>query len=201
MIIKPESNIYKVLSGKYEGKLCVIRGKEKNRSVGIMFMDLSNPMQLVYIRKGRLAKLETPGWPEINRGVSYGLREYFRHHKGAGVNMLRTTDIAQPQALRAQDEIANGEKVLENPRIGCNSSVLIKLSNYNWVEVAPRLPIALRGNVNFKFPIELSENDKLTTGCNVIRNSISLTDVGWVRIFLDKNTCLDVPACIPLALE
>ena len=77
--------------------------------------------------------------------IPYGYEEYLSR-KGDGSNLLRTTRIAQPLALRRGDILANGDRVLATPQNGFNGSVWVLLSggrNGHWIKMAPRLPIAL----------------------------------------------------------
>ena len=75
----------------------------------------------------------------------YGYEEY-RKQKGNGSNLLRTNRVAQPRALRKEDTLANGDRVLATPRGGYNGSVWVLLSgglHGHWVEMPARIPIAL----------------------------------------------------------
>jgi len=74
------------------------------------------------------------------------------------------------------------------------------LDRTGWVELAPRLPIALKGNKNHRLSVELRVNDRLATGCLIVKNSAP-SIVNWIDIFLDRESCrIEVPSCIPLAL-
>lgn len=200
-IISPFSIVYSVISGENKGRVCVIRNLKGyiNEYVGVIFID-NNDDQLVPIKKAELAQLEIPGWPQTIHGCSYGLKEHFKTHSGDGTNMLRTSNIAQPMALRTKDILSTGEIVVEDPRGGYNSSSLIHLDKTGWVELAPRLPIALAGNKRFRLPGGLTKNDRLSTGCLIVKAPISF-EVNWTDIFLDRDDCcISVPSCIPLAL-
>jgi len=200
-IVSPSSIIYLVIRGEKKGRICVVRETENNNNVyiGVIFVDCGDD-RIMVMRKGDLAQLETPGWPEKIHERPYGLKEYFEIHKGDGTNMLRTATIVQPRALKTGDVIATGEKVVEEQRMGHNSSSLVRLEKTGWVELAPRLPIALQGNKKFRLPYDLVWNDNLATGCLVVSPPTSFK-VNWINIFLDRKNCLiEVPSCIPLAL-
>ncbi len=92
-----------------------------------------------------LAGKELPGLKLRRWSASYGFKEHVRRY-GSGDNMLRTTRLAQPCALRVGDILATGDKVLSPPREGGNGSVLLHLTggfNGHWVGVPARIPIAL----------------------------------------------------------
>ncbi|OGM94267.1 hypothetical protein A2524_01175 [Candidatus Wolfebacteria bacterium RIFOXYD12_FULL_48_21] len=200
-IIKPESRAFRIVSGEHKGKRCVIRVDKAGDHVGIVFAD-GKSNTAILVRVGRLAELETPGWPDENHERSYGLREYCERKKSNGSNMLYTPTISQPRALMPGDILTgSGEVVVEAPRRGFNSSVLIRLDKTGWVELAPRLPIALHSNKRFRFPDELAEGNKLATGCLIIGKPYS-PKVNWTTICLDWEGCeIEVPSCIPLALR
>ncbi|OGM93195.1 hypothetical protein A2333_00430 [Candidatus Wolfebacteria bacterium RIFOXYB2_FULL_49_7] len=200
-IIRPDSKVFRIISGEHKGKHCVIRTNKACDHVGIVFAD-SKSNTMILMRAGRLAELETPGWPDEIHERSYDLREYYERQKSNGSSMLRTPTISQPRALMPGDILTgSGEIVVEAPRRGFNSSVLIRLDKTGWVELAPRLPIALRSNKRSKFPNELTEGNVLATGCLIIGKSYS-PEVNWTTICLDREGCeIDVPSCIPLALE
>jgi hypothetical protein len=200
-IINPLSVVYLVISGEHKGRSCVIRSESNNKKLtGVIFND-SDGNRMAVIQKGRLAQLEIPGWPEKIHERSYDLREYRRGQQGNGTNMLRTTNLAQPWTLKPNDVLATGDTVVEIPRRGFNSSTLIRLDQIGWIELAPRLPIALWGNKKFRLPMDLRKNDKLATGCLIAEKSAS-EEVNWTTIFLDRKSCsIEVPSCVPLALS
>jgi hypothetical protein len=201
-IIRPESIIYRIIAGKYEGRTCVIysEGAQVTDLAKIIFND-GNHNEFGTIKKGELAALDVPGWPNEMRIIPYGLRQYLEKEKGNGSNSLRTEYVAQPFALKQGDVLATGEVVIEHPRRGYNSSALIHLDKSGWVELAPRLPIALAGNKKFKLPVELSVKNKLITGCRIAERSFSLK-ANWTKVFLnERNCCIETPSCIPLALK
>ena len=75
----------------------------------------------------------------------YGASEYL-HNKGNGTNAFRAPRFAQPNVLKANDILANGDMVLSEPREGGNGSVLLHLTGGlkgHWVGVPARIPIAL----------------------------------------------------------
>ena len=200
-IISPLSVVHLVISGKHKGKSCVIRSESDNKKlIGVIF-DGSDGNKVVAIQKGRLVQLEIPGWPEKIHEESYSLQEYRRRQRGNGTNMLRTTNLAQPWTLKPNDVLATGDIVVEIPRRGFNSSILIRLDQIGWIELAPRLPIALWSNKKFRLPMDLRKNDKLATGCLIVKKSAS-EEVNWTTIFLDRKSCsIEVPSCVPLALS
>jgi len=153
-----------------------------------------------------LSKISPPGWAltekEYERRCSncYGLTVWFLEEAGSGSNLLRTDDLAQPRALRIGDQLAYGE-IVEKIRVGYNDSVIILLNRSGWVELAPRLPIALFGNKDFCLPPYLNKSDVLATGCRIAKSSTGFeTKRGWAEIYLDRNCCISVPSCIPLAI-
>jgi hypothetical protein len=85
-------------------------------------------------------------------GNTLSLEEYAKR-KGSGENHLRTDRLAQPAALVAGDILADGSRVLSEPREGGNGAVLIHLTGGfggAWISVPSRIPIAL-----------LTESDKV----------------------------------------
>ena len=92
-----------------------------------------------------LAGKELPGLKLRRRSSPYGFEEHVRRY-GSGDNMLRTTRLAQPCALKVGDILATGDKVLSPPREGGNGRVLLHLTggfNGHWVGVPARIPVAL----------------------------------------------------------
>lgn len=200
-IINSFSKIYLVIIGEHTGRTCVIHEFKENLDgfSQIIFAD-NDKDEFMFIETGSLAQLKTPGWPAKIYHPPYGIKEHFEKHSGAGTNMLRTESIAQPRALKKNDTLATREIVIETPRRGFNSSCLIHLSRVGWVELPPRLPIALLGNKNYRFPIELRKNEKLVTGCSIVKTP-NASRLNWVNISLDReNCCIEVPSCIPLVL-
>jgi hypothetical protein len=102
----------------------------------------SGDVGLAFIRD----KDAPPGWPLHRNGSRvYGFEEHLSR-LGSGENLLRTSRIAQPKALLVDDVLATGDRVLSTPRQGCNGSILVHLTggfDGHWIEMAPRLPIAL----------------------------------------------------------
>lgn len=200
--IDTRSTIYRILSGEHMGRLCSIYGEDDPSSeiITVVFTDFDcNKTEVV--RKSHLSKLKNPGWTyDRSHPKPYGLDAYMNIHKGNGSNMLKTPSAAQPRALRKGDRLASGETVTEKIRMGYNSSVLVHLSKSGWVELASRLPIALKGNKSFKMPFEVNKRDVLLTGCAVSKDPDS-KDAGWTNIYLDKQHLnIKTPSCVPLAL-
>ena len=195
------SEIFLIVSGKYKGKKCVVRElSEPYDTVGVIFED-GNGFDIVPVERGVLVKLETPGWAHENHPLFYDLETYLKKHRGDGSNSLRTLDSSQPRVLKNGDVLATDNMVLEMPRTGFNSSALIHINEIGWVELAPRLPIALKGNKKFKLPIELRKEDILITGCVIAAEPFS-EEIGRTTICLDTKNCqITVPSCIPLALK
>jgi hypothetical protein len=201
-VVRPFSTAYHVVSGEHKGKKCTIWDSFGNDALTeVIFSD--EPNKVVVILKGTLSQLDVPGWEE----KVYGDREYYdllayqAVHKGDGTNLLRMPNFAQPRALKVGDMLASGEFVTETGRRGYNGVILIRLDMSGWVELAPRLPIAIGCNGKLQLPAELHKGDKLATGCLVVKDSIS-HEINWTDIYLDREDCvIDVPSCIPLALE
>jgi hypothetical protein len=199
-IVGEASVIYKIIFGEHQGRTCVLRIASGAKGlVGVVFDDVKTNKEIVYMELGVLSPLETPGWPDQEAyRQPYGLAEHAREF-GNGTNLLRTTDIAQPRALKPCDILASKEMVAQPLRSGYNSSCLVCLDKSGWVELAPRLPLALLGNKKYKFPAQFERGDKLATGCEV--KGCSISQIGWVSIYLDKEHCeIETPACVPLAL-
>lgn len=197
-IIKPYSVIYLIVSGVHKGRTCVLR--ERNGGCFNVYFAETKTEETALIRPGELAELEVPGWPEMHCYRPYSLLEHFESQKGTGSNMLRTRGMAQPRALLPNDRLATGQYVVDTPRMGFNSSSLVRLDTTGWIELAPRLPIALEGNERYKVPIELTTEDTLATGCRVVEIPYAIK-ASWVMVTLDQKDCkIEVPACVPLAL-
>ncbi len=197
-IIRPESNVYIILSGHCKGQKCSIPSHEVNRfnQIRVFLNETDSP---IFIDKGKLALLSTPGWLETTFNKPYSLKEY-TIHKGDGINMLRDNLVAQPRALEKGDVLATGETVFKETRVGFNSSVLVHLDKSGWIELAPRFPIALFGNNNFRLPINLVKGDKLATGEFIFKNPYS-SKICWINICFDKSEYeFQIPSCVPLAL-
>jgi hypothetical protein len=78
-------------------------------------------------------------------GPALNLGEFARK-KGLGENRLRTNRLAQPGALKKGDILADGSRILSEPREGGNGSVLIHItSGFDgaWMSIPARIPIAL----------------------------------------------------------
>jgi hypothetical protein len=198
-IVEGNSVIYKIIFGEHQGRSCVPRVfKEVKGMVGVAFNDVKTD-EIIFVKPEVLSPLETPGWlAQENHQKSYGFAEFARE-KNNGSNLLRTDDIAQPRTLKPCDILASKEIVTQPSRSGYNSSCLVCLDKTGWVELAPRLPLALLGNKNYKFPAQLEWWDELATGCIV--KGWSISQIGWVSVCLDEEHCeIKIPACIPLAL-
>lgn len=86
-----------------------------------------------------------PGHKLVTYGSPYGFEKHVEEY-GNGQNLLRTSRLAQPSALRAGDILATGDRVLSAPRGGFNGSVWLHLTgglDGHWIEVPSRIPIAL----------------------------------------------------------
>jgi|WetSurMetagenome_2_1015567.scaffolds.fasta_scaffold96038_4 hypothetical protein len=197
-IVSEESRIYKIISGPFKGKNCVIFNP--NIRDGMILIVLDDEGQKVeLVNAGQLAQLELPGWESESSLITYGLDDWFARGKGSGSNLLRTLDISQPQVLKMGDVLATEEIVNLPHRRGFNSSCLVHLNLTGWVELAGRLPLALKGNMKYRLPAELKDGDRLVTGCAVVSKPVS--DVNWTYVCLDNVSCqIEVPNCIPLAL-
>jgi len=200
-IIRKDSIIYRVVSGTHKGKDCVIRAQspeDRPDFIGIIFTSKGeNLREIVYVRIGALAALETPGWEDAFPYVKPCCLE--NHGRiGDWSNGLRDAFVSQPSVVRKGDVLASGETIVEAPRRGHNSSVLIHLNETGWVEVASRLPLALKGNRKFRFPISLRMGDRLVTVCLVVKQPTS-SEVNWTDVCLNGH-CIEIPSCLPLAL-
>jgi hypothetical protein len=200
-IIRSDSRVYKIVSGTHKGKKCVIRGSGRHSDplkISVLFAD-SRAEDVIFINRGMLAELETPGW-EYNfpHESPCSATDY---EEKSGINWrIRDIHISQPSVLKIGDVLLTNEEVVTNPRMGCNSTVLVRLSETGWVELASRLPLALKGNQKSKLPIELFEGDRLATGCLVASNPKPI-NINWVSVCLNRESCdIDIPSCIPLAL-
>jgi hypothetical protein len=199
-IIHPESIVYLVVSGQHKGITGVIRTAREDGKIGIINVNGWDKNKILFVRRGELAQIELPGW-EDNFPHAYPCTLKQKLERNRIGDSIRDMQIVQPAVLRVGDMLAAGEFVSELPRRGFNSMILIHLNKTGWVELAPRLPLALYGNKNFKMPVELVKNDKLATGCLIVKNSES-TKTNWTNIYLDRESCcIDVPSCIPLALS
>ena len=200
-IVRDTSVNYKVLFGKYAGKVCLILEKDPgpNKPILVTFID-SVKEERTSIPRGYLSRLALPGWSDDRSDSSYGLAQHFLKKNGSGSNLLfQENCFAQPRALKVGQVLASGEYITRLSRMGRNSSALICLSGSGWVEMAPRLPIALKGNCHFSFPIQLMKGERLVTNCLVMKNS-ECQQTNWVNIFLENDACIDTPSCLPLAL-
>jgi hypothetical protein len=201
-VIEPVNLVYRVLFGKNKGRICVIRGGDDAKgNVTVVFIDKEDERNtLVSVKKETLSQMDIPGWPRDYGTMSYGFAGYVRN-KNNGTNMLRTMTIAQPQTLKPGDNLATGEIVTGELRAGYNDTPLINLSMSGWVELAPRFAVALKGSISFRLPPELVEGDRLATGCLIFKNP-TFPGINWTTLYLDSEDCaINVPSCIPLALE
>ncbi|NTW26784.1 MAG: hypothetical protein HGA36_00445 [Candidatus Moranbacteria bacterium] len=208
-IVNDSSICYLVNQGKHAGRICnVIKYFFANTnldSVAHVIFDDTDCNKTGTIMAKDLTAINPPGWPLTEKDYNqrqasiYGLKQWLEKEKGTGSNLLRTAKFAQPMALKIGDRLTTTE-VVEKIRRGYNDSVLIQLTNSNWVELAPRLPIALYGNENSLLPLQLVEKDELITGCLVVKSPTS-AKTNWTNIYLDRHDCcIEVPFCIPLAL-
>jgi hypothetical protein len=201
--VRKLSVLHRITGGKYKGRICNVRdyfyaGMSLTRVAQVVFADY-DMNDFVTVRVEHLEETEKPGWEDSFEYLEpCKLLEYFK--KSNLSHVIRDVHVSQPRAIQAGDVLATGEVVLENPRRGYNSSVLINLDKSGWVELAPRLPIALKCNTNFSLPAQLKQNDMLATGCLLIKNA-GQNEEKWTNIFLDQKYCrIEVPVCIPLAL-
>lgn len=198
-IINRGSTMYAVISGEHKGKKCVVRSLGDGGLVGVIDVDGPDGNKILFVKRGELAQLELPGWADTFADVHPCKLEAYLERDRIG-DAIRDTFISQPVLLAMGDNLATGEIVVEAPRRGFNSTILIHLDKTGWVELAYRLPIALKGNDNFKLPVELTENDRLATNCLIVKSPYS-TKTNWTNIYLNRESCcIDVPSCIPLAL-
>lgn len=200
-IVRSYSLIYLVLSGQYVGRKCVIHDPNfvSSKSVQVIFTGRERD-EFASVDIGCLALLDLPGWSGKIYHRPYGLKEHLESKSGSGENMLRTPYVVQPWALNLYDILATGEIVIGHQRRGYNSSCLVHLSRTGWVELEPRLPIALAQNEKYCPPIELRKGQYLITGDIIARDPDS-TELNWVNIYLERPDCrIEVPSCIPLAL-
>lgn len=127
----------------------------------------------------------------IGHSCPYGFDEHLIEW-GSGTNLLRTDRFAQPTALKSGDILASGHEIAQ-PCRGYNSSVVIPMviqhpyhpMAHEWMNTAPRLPVALYlpGESQFDIedvvggklrtnrwaqPLALREDDLLPTGDRVI---------------------------------
>ena len=211
--VNKRSIYYRIIGGRHRGMFCAVldwkvlpnglmsRMKVARGKTRIAFL---NPKigggQIIFEKVKYLLQRELPGWDDRvpDNGVDF---ETFLEEHGNGSNRLRTKFVAQPHTLRQGDFLATGTRIIAGQRLGVNSSILLKLSKFGWVELASRLPIALSGSKNktYKMPIDLRKGDILATTCKTDRPSDKLSDE-WTKIHID-NTSILVPSCVPIALK
>jgi hypothetical protein len=212
--IKDESILYLINIGKDKGKTCRIlqylfKNMKAEEAVALIaFVDPGSDETETIMAKD-LIPIDPPGWPltekEYQRRCAsvYGLEEWLAKERRTGSNLIRTGRFTQPQALRIGDVLATGETV-EKIRRGYDDSVILKLDRSGWVEVPPRLPVALLRNEKSLLPIRLAEKDELVTGCVIFQNSTTIESKSLINVYLDCRDCsncsVEVAACIPLAL-
>lgn len=196
-VVRKLSVLYVVTTGRYKGKVCNIH-KDNFRSRKLALIAIE-PDSLVVVKKKNLAQLNKPGWFDDFPYITTCTLQEDRKNNSIHC-AIRDAHVVQPRAMQMGDVLASGEVVTKKIRRGYNSSVLIHLSKTGWVELAPRLPIALQGNSNFKLASEVRQDDRLATGCCVIEGPAS-TEANWSNVYLNRvGCCIDTPACIPLAL-
>lgn len=110
--------------------------------------------------------------------------EYFGYrgidNNGAGTidsnaNIERGNDFAQPMALKKNDVLANGQKLINDPR-NTNDGVSIIFKNNNKRYIPVRLPLQLgRSARNGVLPQDLQVGDILQTGCVVLAEPTETT--------------------------
>ncbi|NQT49735.1 hypothetical protein HQ571_03525 [Candidatus Kuenenbacteria bacterium] len=197
------SKMYMVVAGENKGRLCVLRDYielDDSEMVNVIFVDNDNGKDdFVLVKRGFLSEVEIPGWEySFPHARPCLLGEFLK--KDRMQFKIRDVHVVQPPVVRKWDVLATDERIVEPPRRGYNSIVLLRLSSAGWIEIAPRLPIALKGNQKYKLPIELAAGDKLATGCVVFKKPES-TKVNITDVCLNHGgSCLSVPSCIPLAL-
>lgn len=199
-IITNESKTYKIISGEFLGEICVIRrDADKKGNFGVILFSDKTGNKLVSVNRFQLIEHDVPGWPgKFYNNSPCGLVEFLK--RDSMYCTLRDSLVSQPSAIKKGEILASGEVVTEEPRLGYNSGVLIKLSYSEWIELAPRLPIALAGNPKFRYPYDLEVSEKLATQCEIVKKA-DMTKVDWVNIYLNKKSCcIRVPVCTPLAL-
>lgn len=198
-IVEKNSEIYVVVFGQHAGKLCTVWNDPLKDTLAEVIFCSEDPKRIVTIEKTNLCKTKFVGWVSPDTTESFTLGEYLSSYQGTGHTLVNMPDMAHPQTLRPNDILATGEKIVEVPRRGCNSSILVCLERIGWVEVAPRFIFALEGNKKFKLPGTLKIGDTLVTGCTVEDDSVC-TKIGWVCIYVDGCE-FKIPSCIPLALS
>jgi hypothetical protein len=203
-IISEKSVLHLVTAGKHKGRICNIReyifaDTDLNHATIVVFTDY-DCNDFVTIPLKHLDEIVIPGWEDdFPYTIQCKLHEYLESE--CGYCMIRDETVAQPVTLKEGDVLATGEVVMERPRRGFNSSILIHLSQNGWVELAARFPIALQGNTKFGVPNELKQNERLATGCLLVKNPEKTEKENWMKIFLDlDDCCINIPFCIPLAL-
>lgn len=203
-IIRQQSKVFLVVSGEYRDMRCVVRSVGPGDKVGVIDIEGPDGNKIVFVNRGELAQIYTPGFPYDSLRENYHMPcsvvEYAERSNLEYAIRDEQLLVAQSRMLRGGDSLATRDFVTKSPRRGFNDTVLVCLEQIGWIELASRLPIALLGNTNFKLPIELIENDCLATGCLVVKKSQS-TVINFTNIYLDRlDCCIDVPSCVPLAL-
>lgn len=204
-MVRLESLIYRIISWEHAWRPCVIRnihGKwESENEVGIYFADTEKE-EFIFVDKNLLEQIEIPWW-KMDKEHYYRPTETLEKYLarwGWYPNRIRDKYISHPEVIKKWDTLANWEFVLEDPRFWFNSSILLRLSTSWWVELAPRLPIALCWNTNYKLAQDLAVWDVLATWCRVVEWPF-LWEPYFVYVALDKKTTkIDIPYCVPIAL-
>ena len=102
--VKPESLMYRVISGDNEGRLGLLDMNEsshKGGNVRILFDDLNLP-RTAFEPRDNISVCENPGWEYEPETVPYGYQEHLERY-GTGVNLLRTERCAQPWTVKVGD--------------------------------------------------------------------------------------------------
>lgn len=190
-IIHLESKRYEVISGEFEGRKCTIFDPLSSGGITVL-LEGGNPKRKILIEKENLSLLDVPGWDA-----------YYQNLEGEGKNpwFFRSELFSQPRKLKKGDMLADGKCVIREPRMGYNGSALICLDDPGWIELAPRFPVALAGNQNYKYPAGLVAANVLATKSYVIKSFQEDGEKDWVSVYLDwKDCCFEIPHCVPLAL-
>lgn len=213
-----ESIYYRIINGKNYGKMCAIL-EYNNASTGlegikvvrgeahvVLMQDIrTKKEEIVWEKIENLIPREIPGWDDRIPDNPVCLEKYLEDKVPGIRNCLRTETVAQPRVIVQGDFLATSKRVMAGQRWGCNSTILLKLSEFGWVELAGRLPIAMFGTqkTGFRMPIDLCKGDVLATNCEVLEDP-KARGREWVDVLLTggfKGALIDIPSCVPIALK
>lgn len=199
-IISEQNVLHLITAGEHAGKICNILEYYLEDMTAIVIFTGKDHGKTANIPFKCLSETPVPGFEDdFPFTIQCTLNEYLVSE--CGYCMIRDDLMAQPVTLREGDILATGEIVLEKPRRGIDDSILIHLNQNGWVELAARFPVALQGNTKFGVPNELKQNERLATGCLLVKNPEKAEKKNWMKIFLDLDDyCINIPFCIPLAL-